>query len=477
MDVGAIIMFVLGVLVTLVVLLALSLRALFYVCAPNQVLIFSGQNRRVGGRAVGYRVLKGGNTLRRPFIEKVDTLDLSNMIIELNATGAYAKGGIPLNVQGVANVKVAGHEPVINNAIERFLGKSRAEIMGIAKATLEGSLRGVLATLTPEQINEDRNLFAEKLVQEVEQDMTSLGLVVDTLKIQNITDDVKYLDSIGRIRNAELLSAARVAEAQARADAVVRAAENQLQEVQAQITAQINVAKADADKRLTDALTRRDAVVAEERASVAALVAQAEASISVQNARLEQVRRQLEADVIQPAKAECEANDQKAAADVAPIIEDGKARAEALRKMARSWKDAGDQAREIFVLQKIEVIIKQLTATISDTNVEKLTLIDAKAAAGSSMNPARLMALNEQFKQVFGFDLAEKLQGIVPTAPGAAKPAGTSVIEPTFKVVKEPEAHEPEPIDPAQPPPIQETRRVAKLTFNKPESKPKPPNG
>ena len=95
-----------------------------------------------------------------------------------------------------------------------------------------------------------------------------------------------------------------------------------MKETQAQITAQINVARADADKRLTDALTRRDAVIAEERASVAAMVAQAESDIPVQKARLEQVKRRLEADVIQPAKAECEAAELKASADVAPIIKE-----------------------------------------------------------------------------------------------------------------------------------------------------------
>lgn len=439
MNVPVIIAFVSGMLATLFGLLILSLRALFYVCAPNQVLIFSGQNRNVGGRMVGYRVLKGGNTLRRPFVERVDMLDLSNMIIELNASGAYAKGGIPLNVQGVANVKIAGHEPVLNNAIERFLGKTRAEIIGIAKATLEGSLRGVLATLTPEQINEDRNLFAERLVQEVEQDMTALGLVVDTLKIQNITDDVKYLDSIGRIRNAELLSSARVAESQARADAIVRASENLLQETQAQITAQINVAKADADKRLTDALTRRDAVVAEEKASVAAMVAQAEADIPVQKARLEQVKRRLEADVIQPAKADCEAAELRAAADVAPIIEDGKAKAEALRKMAVAWSDAGDQAREIFVLQKVEGIIGKLTETISETNVQNLTMIDNKSS-GEGFSPARLLAMNEQVKQLFGIDLADKVKEL-----GGMKPIQSQPVRELEAVRADEEAALPEP--------------------------------
>lgn len=401
-----------GLFGTLLFLFVMSLKALFYACGPNQVMVFSGASRRVAGRRIGYRILKGGYTFRRPFIERVDTIDLTNMIIELNAQGAYSKGGVPLNVQGVANVKIAGHEPMLNNAIERFLGKSRQEIMGIAKATLEGSLRGVLATLTPEQVNEDRNLFNEKLVQEVETDMTALGLAVDTLKIQNITDDVSYLDSIGRIRNAELLSSARIAEAVARADAIVRSSENLQKEVDAQIVAEMNVARADAEKRLTDALTRRDAVVAEEKAQVAALVAQAQADVLVQKARIEKERSKLEADVIAPAKANCEALELQARATVAPIIEEGRSRALALEKLAASWKEAGESAREIFLLQKIESIVRQITETISKTDVEQLTVLDSKLSNGPGVSPAKFIALNEQVKELFGIDIADKIRAI-----------------------------------------------------------------
>ena len=260
MDVLAI---VVGVLIAAGIALFITIIRLVQVCQPNEVLIFSGSRRRIGNKSVGYRIVKGDRGIRKPMIERVDRMDLTNMIIDVSAVNAYSKGGVPLTVQGVANVKVAGHEPVLNNAIERFLGKSREEIISIAKATLEGSLRGVLSTLTPEQVNDDKLLFAERLVHEVEHDMTSLGLVVDTLKIQNVQDDVKYLDSIGRKQTAEVVRVAKIAEAKATAEAAIRAAENRQREVTAQINAQVSVVKADAQKRLTDALTKRDAVVAE----------------------------------------------------------------------------------------------------------------------------------------------------------------------------------------------------------------------
>lgn len=416
-----------AILVILVVVVVVGLLAvagiknLYYNCAPNEVLIFSGGRRRVGERTVGYRLVKGGGGLRVPLVERVDRMDLTNMVIDLAAQNAYSKGGVPLTVLGVANVKVAGHEPLLNNAIERFLGRNRTEIMGIAKATLEGSLRGILATLTPEQVNEDRNLFAERLVQEVEQDMTQLGLVVDTLKIQNVSDDLHYLDSIGRKRNAEIVSQARIAEAVAKADAVVAAAENREREVRSQISAQIEVAKAEANRRLTDALTRRDALVAEELSTVAAAVARAKAEVSVQQARTEQVRRQLEAEVIEPAKASCEAQEAQAKASCAPIVENGRARAEALLTLAESWTKAGGNAREIFLLQKIEPIIRQLTATISDTPVQKVTIIDNPGVGGDN-TPTRLLALNEQIKEVFGIDVAEKLKAL-PTDRRSPRPS------------------------------------------------------
>jgi flotillin len=414
-----------------VFLIVSAIKNLLYIAPPNKVIIFSGISKTP-------RVIKGSRGYRAPIFERVDSLDLSNMVVDLSATNAYAKGGVPVTVHGVANVKIAGHQPVLNNAIERFLGKSRAEIMGIAKATLEGSLRGVLATLTPEQLNEDRNAFAEQLVSEVEGDMTSLGLVVDTLKIQNITDDVHYLDSIGRIRNSELQSTSRVAEAIARADSVVRSAENSEQEVRAEVTAAISVAKANAEKNLVDIISRRDALVAEEKAAVAALVAQAEAEVNVQKARIDQVRSRLDADVIQPAKAGCDAAEQDARASVATIIEDGKARAEALKSMATSWNAAGDQAREIFLLQKIEPIIGKVTETISAAKIDKVTVIDSSLGGGSAMSPARLLALSEQVKEVFGIDVVAKLQEM--SGPRREAPAPVVHVMPAPDKPKPPEA-------------------------------------
>ena len=221
------VLIVLG-LAALVVFVTLSqiVKKLLYVSAPNEALIFSGRVRQAGNKEVGYRVVRGGRALRMPLFELVDSVDLTNIAIDIEVHGAYSKGGIPLNVHGVANIKLPGEEPLLNNAIERFLGKPRQELMRIAKETLEGNLRGVLAQLTPEEVNQDKTRFAHTLLEEAEHDLNRMGLVLDTLKIQNITDDVGYLNSIGRIQGARVRMDAAIAEARLTADAQVQQATN-----------------------------------------------------------------------------------------------------------------------------------------------------------------------------------------------------------------------------------------------------------
>jgi flotillin len=215
-----------GIVALFLIVLSVIVSRLLYICSPNEVLIFSGGQRASQGRSVGYRVIKGGRAVRIPLLEAVDRMDLTNMPIEVSVQGAYSKGGIPLNVHGIANLKIAGEPPVLDNAVERFLGVDRKQIMMVAKEALEGNLRGVLATLTPEEINQDKIKFAQSLLTEAEDDLRRIGIELDTLKIQDVNDEVGYLDSIGRRQSAEVQKTALIAEARSKAESAVQAARN-----------------------------------------------------------------------------------------------------------------------------------------------------------------------------------------------------------------------------------------------------------
>jgi len=406
--------------------IVLIIKNLYYICQPSEVLIFAGDRRTVSdGRKVGYRLVKGGSSIRKPLLEKTFRMELTNIIIELRVTNAYSKGGIPLKVDGVANIKIAGEEPTIHNAIERLLGKSREEVEKIARETLEGNLRGLLASLTPEQVNEDKMAFVRSLLDEAEDDLEQSGLILDNLQIQNISDDVNYLNSIGRKQQADLIRDARIAEAQAKAESALQAAENLKRTSLRQIEARIETTRADADRRLQNALSQRTAAISEAESEIAAEVARTIAELAVQRERRNQVEQQLQADVIAPAEAAFEEARARAKGNAASIIEDGRARAEGIRELAETWRAAGDNAREIFLFQKLEGLLALLVATVPDVDVEKVTVIDA----GGGGSATKIAAFLEQLRQSTGVDLTRTLQtlggadnGQAPLRPSQQSP-------------------------------------------------------
>ena len=298
--------------------------SLIVICPPNRIAVITGKNRTLSdGRTVGYRILKGGRTLRIPIIEKVSWMDLNTIPLEVSVTNAYSKGAIPLNVQGIANVKVSSAEGLLENAAERFLDKPTEHIGQIAKETLEANLRGVLATLSPEEVNEDRLKFSQQLIDEADDDIKTLGLELDVMKIQNVTDDNQYLDSVGRRLTAEVVKQARVAEAQ-------RMAESEAAEASARERAQIagvqadkNIVEEQNQLRVRTAELEAVAKAKEEEAAVAGDIARATAEQELEQQRIELERRRLEADVVTPAKANLEAKQLAAQAEAAKIIEDG----------------------------------------------------------------------------------------------------------------------------------------------------------
>lgn len=384
----------------------IAIKNLLYIAGPNEVLIFSGGDYAVAKGKKGYDLLKGGRRLKTPILETVSRMDLTNMTVDVVVTNAYSKGGIPLTVQGVANLKVAGHQPQLGNALERFLDRPRKDIIRVAKDTLEGNLRGVLSQLTPEEVNEDKITFAEKLLDEAEADLGKLGLVLDVLKVQNVADDVGYLDSIGRISSAELIRRAKIAEAEAKAESMVQDAEARRQARLAECSAEIEIQRASMSRRIKDAETKRGALVAKERGEVEALVAKARADLEVQKARVEQQRAQLQADVVAPARAQMEADIADADAKAAKIVEDGKATAAVLEEMITTWKAGGDNARDIFLMQKLERVMTSLVDTIQDVHVDKMTLLPP-SQGGSDSRAAGAVKLVEELKAGIGVDLAQ----------------------------------------------------------------------
>ncbi len=394
---------IIGIVVAVaLVAIGLSIKSLLVICQPSEVVIFSGPNRRADQK-IGYRAIRGGRGLRIPLLEKVDVMDLTNMAVSVAVRGAYSRDGIPLNIEGVANIKIDGDPPGLDNAVERLLGKSKQEIIQLARETLEGNLRGVLAKLTPQEVNEDKEKFASELIEEAEVDLQALGLSLDTLKIQTVSDDVGFLDAIGRVPSAQLIRDARKAESERKAESKIQEAENLYRTQISQLKANRGVAEAEAQKRIIAAQTRRAAEVAREKSTIDAQIARAEAEMEVQRARIEQVRLQLEADLIAPARAYKSQKEAEARAAVAPIKEEGEATARGMAQLARAWVAAGGQARDIFLMEKLRTLIGLMVGTVDNVKVDQLTVVGDQGGGGNTAG--QVASLLEQLKSAGNVDL------------------------------------------------------------------------
>ncbi len=367
-----------GVALVLVLLfVTFLLSRLLYICAPSEILVFSGRKHRLpDGSVIGFKVIHGGRVFRIPLLESVSRMDVRLYGVEVGVQNAFSKGGIPLTVHAIANVKVATDPRHVRQAVERFLGMDTAAIMMVARQTLEGVLREVLSQLTPEEVNEDRLKFAETLVHNAKDDFDKLGLQLDVLKVQHVADDQKYLMNLGRARVAGMLRDAQNAENQA----LQRVSEEQALARQRAESAEQQAGSLVLQKRNgfrgEIAKLEAEAKSIENEALVAAETARATAEQELQRLRAELAKLQLEVETVLPAAAAAEANEARARGDAAPTMENGKAAAAALEAVANEWTLAGAHGREVYVLQQLDAIVAAAVKRVEALEIGEIEIVD-----------------------------------------------------------------------------------------------------
>lgn len=404
-----------GIIVIATLIILAFIKANLNICHPNEILVFSGRKRKLkDGTEIGYRVIKGGRGLKIPILESVTRMPLTTIPIDIELTGALTNGLIPVNIEAMANIKIAGSEDEgLFNALERFLGKNLNDISQIAKENLEGSLRGVLATLSPEEANNNRLEFAEKVARQARGDLSRLGLVLDTFKIKHLSDNEGYLDAIGRKKNAEVRRDAEIAEANAQAESRKVAAEAKRIGNVAEAEANITILQAENKLRVKRAHLDAEAQRVEAKAKVAGGIARVEEEQKLETQRVTTNQSKYEADVIVPARAEKEAMELKAIGAAASIVENGKATAEAVNLMRREWEK--EDTRELFLIQQLPDILDKVTSVVSENlAIDKVTILDSGNGQGMPAYvrgvAGSIVAIFEQIKNVTGLDIPEILQ-------------------------------------------------------------------
>ncbi|MCH1434632.1 MAG: hypothetical protein L7U56_03095, partial [Acidimicrobiales bacterium] len=251
----------------------------------------------------------------------------------------------------------------------------------------------------------------QQLINEADDDIKTLGLELDVMKIQNVTDDNQYLDSVGRRLTAEVVKQARVAEAERMAEAEAAEASARERAQIATVQADKNIVEEQNQLRVRTAELEAVANAKEEEAIVAGDIARATAQQDLEQERIDLQRRRLEADVVAPARANLEAQQLAAQAEAAKIIEDGKAQVEVFQRLTDQYQAAGADGQRIFVLNMLPELVDKIVSTVNNVDIDRVAVIDNGGGQGSgipglvSQLPAAVVSITEQIEAATGVDI------------------------------------------------------------------------
>jgi Uncharacterized protein conserved in bacteria len=206
--------------------------------------------------------------------------------------------------------------------------------------------------------------------------LAKLGLQLDTLKIQSVTDDMDYLRSIGRKRIAQIVRDAEIAEAEALSQAEKIVSECQQQAEVAKSQALAIIQQKQNELRKIKAELEQQARSEEERTIAAEKEARAKAEQQLQTVRAELERLRLEADKVLPAEADKQAKTLQARGSAAVLAENAKAAAMVNDMLSKVWQKTGVDASELFLIQQIEMVLQEAAKIPKRMNLERVNVID-----------------------------------------------------------------------------------------------------
>jgi flotillin len=328
-----------GIVLVVVIFVVARLFVRNYIKAPpNKVIVFTGRGKS--------KIVRSGGRFRIPGIERVDEMSLEPFTVEGHAQNVFSRDNVPVNVDAVGVVRFGSTDEAVHTAVERFLTTPREKIQEQVLQILGGIIRNIVAQMTIEDLNGNREDFRARVIREATDAFGTLGMELDVLTIQNITDNNGYLESLGKGRIEEVKAAADIRTANAQRDATVKsaAARQAGRTAEAEAATAIAEAERDRDLRLADIQSQVTAEQAKARANgeraeqeaqkaiIAAKVAnereQVQAEIGVEQLRAEKAEQTQQADVVKPAEAARQAATLRAEGEKAAAIAAAEADAE-----------------------------------------------------------------------------------------------------------------------------------------------------
>lgn len=479
-DGGWVTIAVVAAAIVVIVFIFFAMWASRYVkVSPNEALIVSGRQKIIldtagRQRTVGFRVVTGGATFVWPVFEKAETLSLELMTIDVKTPSVYSITGVPVKVDGVAQIKVKGDEVSIGTAAQQFLSKTPTEVMSIAHQTLEGHLRAIIGRLTVEQLYKDRDKFAQEVQSESATDFAKMGLEIVSFTIKEITDDQGYLDALGKPRIAEVKKDAEVGQAIATRESTIQSSKAHQEAQQARFAAEIAVAQAQRDYEMQRA--QFQASINQKKAesdqaydlqkykSQQAVKDEEMKVLNIEKDRLIEIKqKELQATIQRPAEAEkyrieqiaeaekfktiaeaearalaaqnvgrgeaeavkakglaeAEAIKAKGLAEAEVILAKGQAEAEAMRKKAEAWRSYNEAAIAQMFIEKMPELARAIAEPLG--RLDKITIIsNGSDGVGASKLTKDIVDIVAQLPPVLEGVSGVNLKELIQRVPGLA---------------------------------------------------------
>ncbi|MCZ7557760.1 MAG: SPFH domain-containing protein [Bacteroidia bacterium] len=425
---------------------------------PNEVLVISGRRSVIttpdgAKQEIGYKFRIGGGSFVNPFSEQADTLPIEVVSVNIRTPEVLSKDGIPILSESSAQVKIDSNEYSIFLATQNFMGGGTDAVREVAQTVLEGKVRESIGSMTVEELYQNRQEFANRVYNAVVRDLGSMGLVMISFALKDVTDTQGYLEALSKPRIAAAKRDAIVKQAEYDRDAEIFAAQAKKEADIAKLVAaaevagrnwrneelkaksQIEVSKVRAAADTSYELERHKLAQEVKREEYKVKFIETEEQAKVQTEEIKRKEKELEANVIKPAEArkvqiqtEAEAESFRALReaetkatvrarenelDAERIKMLGKSEADAMTEKAKAYGEYNQTAHYQMILDILPELTKNIAEPLS--RIDKITMISgADGKLGTSQITGQvadiLANVPEVVKSLTGVDLAKYLR-------------------------------------------------------------------
>jgi flotillin len=200
------IMYVSAILAVVIILTIIGVLSRYRRCKPNQVLVVYG---KTGGEKKSAKLYHGGAAFVLPIIQSYDVLSMEPMQIDCKLTGALSSQNIRVDVPTTITVAISTNPEIMQNAAERLLGMDTESTENLITDIVYGQMRLIIAEMTIEKLNSDRDEFLDKARKNIDNELNKLGLYLLNINISDIRDEAGYIMNLGKEAESRALNEAQ----------------------------------------------------------------------------------------------------------------------------------------------------------------------------------------------------------------------------------------------------------------------------